>query len=44
MTKEEKLEKLKQVRKEYTRVETQYNKEYNPTKKRSIKRKINTFR
>ncbi len=40
MTKEEIQEKLKQTRKEYTKVETQYNKEYNPVKKFTIKEKL----
>lgn len=40
MTKEEIQEKLRQTRKEYTKVETQYNKEYNLSKKEVLKEKL----
>lgn len=40
MTKEEIQDKLKQTRKEYNRVETQYNKEYNLIKKEVLREKL----
>lgn len=40
MTKQEIQIELKQARKEYTKIETQYNKEYNLNKKEVLKEKL----